>query len=131
METFHIFHLAACWAVSVDIRQPVIPPLSNLAVPPTISGDREPSSQSAAVIQAATSAKDGETFDPKPRIRAAAAQIIFAARNSREFIQPEDVVRIEEWCGKSILEALAGFAISLEVNQLHVRRNYILTYRID
>lgn len=106
--------------------QPVIPPLSNLAAPPAISEDREPSTQQLPPAQITTSAKDGKTLVPKPRIRAAAAQIIFAARNSREFIKPEDVTRIEDWCGKSVLEAVAGFTVAPEVsshNDRHVRRD--------
>ena len=117
METFHIFHLAASWPVTSHTPQPIVPPLSNLAVPPAISGDHAPSTQRAPPADVYTAAKDGTTLNPRPRIRAAAAQIIFAARNSREFIKPEDVVRIEEWCGKSVLEALVGFEIAPEVSE--------------
>lgn len=117
METFHIFHLAASWPVtSHTTLQPIVPPLSNLAVPLAISEDHEPSTQQAPPADVYAAAKDGTTLNPRPRIRAAAAQIVFAARNSREFIKPEDVVRLEEWCGRSVLEALVGFEIAPEVS---------------
>lgn len=116
METFHIFHLAASWPVTSHISQPVVPPLSVAAVPPAISSDQQPSSQSEPPKEVATSAKDGQTLVPRPSIRAAAAQIIFAARSTRDFITPEQVVRIEEWCGKSVLEALIGLDIAPEVS---------------
>jgi hypothetical protein len=90
----------------------VAPPLSNLAVAPTISSENGPSSQSGPPNNVTTLRKDGQV---KPRIRAAAAQIIFAARNSREFITPEDVIHTEEWCGRSVLEALIGLEIAPEV----------------
>lgn len=114
METFHIFHLAASWPTTLHTAQPIISPLSNMAVPPAITEDRKPSTQSSPPVEVSTLAKDGQTLIPRPEIRAAAAQIIFAARNSREFIKPEDVVRIEEWCGKAVLEALIGLEIAPE-----------------
>ncbi|KAI0697461.1 purine and uridine phosphorylase [Cytidiella melzeri] len=114
METFHIFHLAASWPVTSHMSQTAAPPLSNVAVPPTISSDHEPSSQTDPPTQVNVLARDGQLLVPRPRIRAAAAQIIFAARTSRDFITPQDVVRIEEWCGKSVLEALIGTEIAPE-----------------
>ncbi|KAI0344335.1 hypothetical protein BDW22DRAFT_1355712 [Trametopsis cervina] len=114
METFHIFHLAASWPVESHTAQPVVPPLSNIAAAPAISSDRSASTQTDPPAKVATSAKDGSTLTPRPRIRAAAAQIIFAARNSREFITPEEVARIEDWSGRSVLEALIGFQVAPE-----------------
>lgn len=125
METFHVFHLAASWPVTSHTSQVVTPPLSNAAVPPAIIGDRRPSSQTESPREVTVSAKDGQTLVPRPRIRAAAAQIVFAARNSRDFITPEQVVRIEEWCGKSVLEALRGLDIAPEVSWPH---NYMCVF---
>lgn len=54
----------------------------------------------------------------KPKIRAAAAQMVFASRSSQEFITPEHVVQLEDWTGQGVLEALRGFDIATDVGQM-------------
>ena len=90
METFQLLHMAASC--------PSNPPAAHSAVDPII--------------------KDGKEVLPGPRIRACSAQIVFAARNSRGFITPEQVDEIETWCGKAMLEALRTFEIEPEVRVL-------------
>jgi len=43
--------------------------------------------------------------------------MIFAARLSKAFITPDDVIELERWTGCGILEALIG--ISLPVDRCH------------
>lgn len=121
METFHILHLAASWpvgetptSVSTQSSQPP-PPLSAPPADPAIVAEH-PSPQPPPP-DVSKASKDGKLLAPRPRIRAAAAQIVFAARNSREFITPEEVERVETWAGRGVLEALHGFAIESEVTK--------------
>ena len=115
METFQILHLAASWPTDAPhASQTAAPPLSGRPATPAVSDARVSALQSPpADVHAAS--KDGVPLSPRPRIRAAAAQIVFAARDSREFITPEEVNSIENWCGRGVLEALADFEIALEV----------------
>ena len=55
------------------------------------------------------------------RIRAAAAQMVFAARKSKDFITPQKVAEIEAWTGRAVLEALVAFEIPDEVSGPCVR----------
>lgn len=114
METFQIFHLAACWPVDTQPPQSTIPPLSDRPTTPAIF-EAHLSAPQTPPARVSTSSKDGQTLVPRPRIRAASAQIVFAARDSREFITPEEVERIENWCGHGVLEALTTFDIPPEV----------------
>lgn len=50
-----------------------------------------------------------------PLIRAAAVQMVFAARSSQEFITPEHVTKLEAWSGQAVLEALCATDISQDV----------------
>ena len=114
METFHMLHLAASWPTDTHSMQIAVPPLSDRPTSPAISeaGLSSPQHPPADVHLAA---RDGKTLVPRPRIRAASAQIIFAARNSRDFITPQQVELIEAWCGRAVLEALKTFEIKPEV----------------
>lgn len=114
METFQILHLAASWPTD-DPHGPqtTAPPLSGRPATPAVSNARVSALQSPpADVHAAS--KDGVPLSPRPRIRAAAAQIVFAARDSRAFITPAEVEQIENWAGRGVLEALASFAIPPE-----------------
>jgi uridine phosphorylase len=51
-------------------------------------------------------------------IRAAAAQMVFAARLSKEFITPEQVTELEAWTGKGVLDALAKVEVRGAVSSL-------------
>ncbi|KAI0791890.1 purine and uridine phosphorylase [Abortiporus biennis] len=117
METFHLLHLAASWPTHKSSSSPKpLPPLSNLGASPTIADPAVPSHQSHQHVPAdvSTSATDGHVLVPQPRIRAAAAQMVFAARGSGGFITPSQVDTLEEWCAVAVLDALASFKIDRE-----------------
>ena len=121
METFQILHLAASWPVDSHPPQATVPPLSDYPTTPTIS-EAQLSSPQSPPPQVNIASKDGRPLSPRPRIRAAAAQIIFADRHSREFITPEEVELVENWAGRSVLETLAAFPIAPEViSRRHIR----------
>jgi uridine phosphorylase len=42
--------------------------------------------------------------------------MVFAARESKDFITPDEVERVQVWAGKAVLEALVGYEISAEVS---------------
>ncbi|EMD41277.1 hypothetical protein CERSUDRAFT_109875 [Gelatoporia subvermispora B] len=110
METFHILHLATSWRTSAHPSGRVQPPLSALPVHPSISPSHIPSTQSEPP-NVSVSGPDGHELQPRPKIRAAAAQMVFASRVSEAFITPQQVAEVEAWSGKAVLEALASFAI--------------------
>lgn len=108
METFHIFHLAASWQAKPlpIITTPASPPLTTSPVIPSLSlSQTQPSIQPPPTPDA-----------PRTKIRAAAAQMVFASRSSQEFITPEKVLELEEWSGRGVLEALRGFEIRTNVS---------------
>lgn len=109
-----MLHLAASWPTDTHPAQTDAPPLSDRPSSPAIdevvlSSPQHPPPDVAVV------AKDGDQLVPRPRIRAASAQIIFAARNSRDFITPQQVDEIEAWCGVAVLEALRSLEIEPKV----------------
>ncbi|PCH32973.1 purine and uridine phosphorylase [Wolfiporia cocos MD-104 SS10] len=116
METFHILHLAANWPASTHRPQIVRPPVSTLPVQPAVSTSPPPSSQDQPE-NISESSLGGALLEPRPRIRAAAAQMVFASRTSQDFITPEQVVDVEAWTGRAVLEALTSFKI--EPERLH------------
>ncbi|KAF9457116.1 nucleoside phosphorylase domain-containing protein [Collybia nuda] len=102
METFHLYHLAACWgggnspsAKSAD------PPLATGPVKPVASLSKSP----------ASSATSPRLASPDSVIRAAAAQMIFASRTSQGFITPDQVTEVERWTGLGVLNALINMEI--------------------
>ena len=98
METFHIFHLAASWqGTNSEAQAPHAPPLATLPVQPDIS--QSPSTQPSRPTAR------------KSKIKAAAAQMVFASRSSQDFITPEAVAELERWSGMAILETLRNFEI--------------------
>ncbi|KAL0069295.1 hypothetical protein AAF712_003660 [Marasmius tenuissimus] len=100
METHHLYHLAACWGAR-DVKRKTAAPLTTSPVIPEDWKD-SPSGQS------------GGTFkDPNVPlaasdtvIKVAAAQMVFAARSSRDFISPDEVKKLEHWTGQGVLDAL-------------------------
>jgi hypothetical protein len=44
--------------------------------------------------------------------------MIFASRLSREFISPDEVIALERWSGKGVLEALIGLSIPADVSNV-------------
>ncbi|KAF9816457.1 hypothetical protein IEO21_04062 [Rhodonia placenta] len=122
METFHILHLAASWPGQARVEQTIKPPISTLPVTPVISPPPQPSSQGQPP-SVSESDSHGDLMTPRPSIRAAAAQMVFASRTSQEFITPEQVVEIEAWSGRAVLEALTS--LDLDQNRLHPERGSV------
>ncbi|KAF9792409.1 purine and uridine phosphorylase [Thelephora terrestris] len=110
METFHLYHLAKNYA-------PVRPQPLSVAEPPVSA---EPASLTVESATGSTQSNvPGKTTASPSRIRAAAAQMIFAARLSKAFITPEEVVELERWSGRGILEALIGIDLPPDVGSSH------------
>jgi len=108
METFHLYHLAKNYV----LLRPR--PLGNTEPPVTI-GPVSPTVESTA---ASTQYKvPNKTTESPPRIRAAAAQMIFAARLSKAFITPDEAIELERWSGHGILEALIGINLPADVGR--------------
>lgn len=110
METFHIFHLAASWDGRITSSE-LLPPLTTLPVLPEMS---QPSSTQSPPLNVDSSQ------DPvcKPKIKAAAVQMVFASRLSQDFITPEHVIQLENWTGQGVLEALKEFEIAPNVGTI-------------
>ena len=83
METFHLFHLAACWKGRNRSDGSTFPPLAN-----------EP----AHSIRANGKLGDNVASSASA-IKAASVQIVFALRKSLDFITPEEVQQAEQWGG--------------------------------
>lgn len=97
METFWLYHLAACWNGRKQTSDAAhAPPLATGPVQPTTS---EPSP--AKAIPNALAGHDTV-------IRAAAAHLVFASRTSQDFITPEKVAVLEGWASKVCLSCLLG-----------------------
>ncbi|KAF8996143.1 nucleoside phosphorylase domain-containing protein [Cyathus striatus] len=113
METFHLYHLAHCWGGRATSRKSTPPPPTTTPVSPSIS-QSHPTTQEVPAAKASSS---------NSVIRAAAAQMVFASRTSQDFISPQQVAETEDWTGKAVLEALAGFEILIE--RLHDERGSV------
>lgn len=113
METFHLFHLARSWPAPSEQVSDVTPPISSQ--PAALSISPQQSIQHSPVDVAQVSSDKQSSDTRQPRIRAASAQMVFAARGSRDFIKPEDVVELEGWCARAVLEAVTSFKIDTEV----------------
>jgi len=107
METFHLYHLARSYMPrSIATTSAQQSPLATSAVSPSLE-----------TTQSSQTAVPSQIMSPPPRIRAAAAQMVFAARLSKDFITPDEVVALERWTSLGILEALIG--IELPTNRIH------------
>ncbi|RPD56315.1 purine and uridine phosphorylase [Lentinus tigrinus ALCF2SS1-7] len=122
METFHILHLASCWDIDAHDGSATPPPVQHAATSPSISPTHAPSMQTF-IPDVAESSASHTRLRPPPRIRAAAAQMVFAARTSQDFITPEHVASIEAWTGRAVLDALVGLPIERE--RLHDERGSV------
>ncbi|KAF8717560.1 hypothetical protein AX14_012156 [Amanita brunnescens Koide BX004] len=101
METFHLFHLAACWKGRNR---------SNGNAPPSLAN--EPADSVAFNDNNGVYKPLGDNVASSAyAIRAASAQIVFAARKSQDFITPEEVKQAEQWGGAGVLSALVNFGI--------------------
>jgi len=108
METFHLYHLAKNY---VPLRPR---PLGDVG-PPVTTGPVSPTVESST---GSTQSKvPGPTVTSPPRIRAAAAQMVFAARLSKGFITPDDVIELERWSSRGILKALIGINLPTDVGR--------------
>jgi len=108
METFHILHLAKSWSpsdpdaaapITSESSNPLDSPISDLPTAYTLT-EKQPSATPTA----------GPRTRPS-KICAASVQMIFAARQSRDFITPEVVLETEAWTSEAVLEALVHFEI--------------------
>ena len=108
METFHLYHLAKNYV-------PLRPRALGDVEPPVATGPVSPTMES--VSRSTQSKVPDQIADSPPRIRAAAAQMIFAARLSKAFIAPDEVVELERWSGRGILEALTGISLPADVRR--------------
>ncbi|KAK7052559.1 uridine phosphorylase [Favolaschia claudopus] len=95
METFWLYHLAACWSGRKG-------KLDKTDAPPLATGPVQPTTSDPPTAHAVSNPLAGHDTV----IRAAAAQMVFAARASRDFITPEQVSVLEEWTAKGVLDAL-------------------------
>ncbi len=89
METFHLFHLAACWTGGNRSNGHTLPSLTNEPRDPIAINDNQ------AMYKPLTD----NVVSLASVIRAASAQIVFAARKSLDFITPEEVKQAEQWGG--------------------------------
>ena len=108
METFHLYHLAKNYV-------PLRPRSLGDPQPPVATGPVSPTMEPPA--GSTQSRVPEQTAASPPRIRAAAAQMIFAARLSKGFITPDDVVELERWAGRGVLEALIGINLPADVGR--------------
>ncbi|TFK86183.1 purine and uridine phosphorylase [Polyporus arcularius HHB13444] len=122
METFHILHLASCWDIEAQDDSAEAPPIPHAATSPSISPTHAHSTQTQ-IPDVATSSASHARLRPPPRIRAAAAQMVFASRTSQDFITPEHVSTVEAWTGRAVLDALVGLPIGRE--RLHDERGSV------
>ncbi|KAG5644466.1 hypothetical protein DXG03_008367 [Asterophora parasitica] len=87
METFHLYHLAVCWSGRRVASKAEDPPLATGPVHPITNVPSSPVVPRSAIVS------------PESVIRAAAAQMVFAARKSQDFITPDQVTELESWTG--------------------------------
>ncbi|PPQ71215.1 hypothetical protein CVT24_009996 [Panaeolus cyanescens] len=120
METFHLFHLAACWTnrtviaaasnekltgTDPNVNTTGNTPLTASPVNPTIERPSEMDPTHSKLQPKVHSTDTGSTTplpSPKSVIRAAAAHMVFAGRKSQDFITPEQVNEAENWAAKSL-----------------------------
>ena len=91
METFHLYHLAACWKGRTLATKAGSTPLTTGPVNPTIS---QTTSSPIHLVHPAP------LTSPNSVIRAAATHLVFASRKSRDFITPQQVAEVEKWTGQ-------------------------------
>jgi len=113
METFHLFHLAACWTGRSNGSQRASPPpLATNAVSPVILQGPDKAQANADTAQDVSSTGPIAVGVGRSIIRSAAAHMVFASRNTKQFITPEQVNAAERWAAQAVLEALIHVGIS-------------------
>ncbi|PPQ90719.1 hypothetical protein CVT25_005027 [Psilocybe cyanescens] len=108
METFHLFHLAACWHARTAVSKVVRTPLTTGPVTPIIAQSSNPTPQ----------VPPAPLPLPNSVIRAAGIHMVFASRKSQDFITPEQVQEVEDWAGQGVLNALINIDIPKDVSDL-------------
>ena len=113
METFQLLHLARVWSSGSSAAA------TTTAEPLTVHPHHHPASVDStdSAISGVPAAYVHPTPDENTRIRAAAVHMIFASRLSQEMIKPEAVVALEEWSGRAVLEAVAGFTLNVSFSR--------------
>lgn len=97
METFHLFHLSACHRVVPPISTTNAgPPLPPTSFPPTVVSTILPPPRATEIIR-------------PTRIYAAAAHMVFAARETGDFITPDEVNIFQEWAARGCLDGLVAY----------------------
>lgn len=114
METFHLYHLAACWKGRTLTTKAGSTPLTTGPVSPTIT---QTTSSPAHLVHPAPLTL------PNSIIRAAATHLVFASRKSQDFITPQQVAEVEKWTGQGVLNALVNLDISQD--RLHPERDTV------
>ena len=87
MESFQLYHLAACWTARAILIS-TAPPLATNPVDP-IFVDSKTSTQQIKLSAPGSSV-----------IKAAAAHMVYASRTSQDFITPQAVKDLERWTGQ-------------------------------
>ncbi|KAF7378072.1 Uridine phosphorylase [Mycena sanguinolenta] len=100
METFWLYHLAACWNGRKGTS-------SGAPAPPLATGPVQPTTSQPSTANAVSKVLAGHDTV----IRAAAAHLVFASRTSQDFITPNEVAVLEEWTAKGVLNALVEMTI--------------------
>ncbi|KAF8961180.1 nucleoside phosphorylase domain-containing protein [Flammula alnicola] len=108
METFHLFHLAACWTGRTVVSKVAPTPLTTGPVNPIIARSSNPTHLDHPTPPSL----------PNTIIRAAATHMVFASRKSQDFITPQQVEELENWTGKGVLNALVNIEIPQDVSGL-------------
>ncbi|KAJ7708312.1 uridine phosphorylase [Mycena rosella] len=101
METFWLYHLAACWSGRKGTS-------GGALAPPLAAAPVKPTGSQLSTAKATPNALAGHDTI----IRAAAAQMVFASRTSQDFITPDEVTILEDWTGKGVLDALAEMHVA-------------------
>jgi uridine phosphorylase len=118
METFHLFHLATCWTGKNCLNETPASPLA-----------QGPAENVVLQEMAKFSLPSDDQDVPDSVIKAAAVLMVFAVRNSREFITPEEVQLVEHWAGLGILSALTS--VDIPENRLHPEKASVWKYNDD
>ncbi|KAG8221685.1 purine and uridine phosphorylase, partial [Butyriboletus roseoflavus] len=118
METYWVFHLAASWRGLSSPSPALNPPLTAGPVFP-IAASPHPETACTALH----GPQPIKNIVQQPSIRAAAVQMVFASRPSREFITPEHVSKLEAWSGLAVLEALR--ATDIPQDRLHPQKGSV------
>src|SRR5258706_12854731 len=128
METFHLLHLASCWSH----RSNPTPPGGTNPVQPSSCEPAEAHVVDSVVTPALNIGPQSPSIPhltaanvvPRPRIRAAAVQMIFADRPSQVFITPEQVHALENDAAIGLLEAIIAYDIPKQVTGFYWRRSW-------